>query len=120
MQQFFLEGGAGMFPTAAFGFASLVLSCLYAARPQPRLVPLVASTGAAALLAGALGMFIGFQTTIAAVIGPRAPAPERVQLVTLAGLSESANNLVLALGLVTFAALALGVGGFRSAGAPAA
>lgn len=117
MLQFFLEGGAGMLPTAVLGVAALVLSSVYAARPRSRLVPLIASTGAASLLAGALGMFIGVQTTIAAVTGPSAPLPDRVPMIALAGVSESANNMVLALALVTLAALALGVGGFRSAGA---
>jgi hypothetical protein len=114
MQQFFLEGGVGMLPTALFGLASLALAVGYAVRPQPRLFPLVAGSGAAALLAGALGMMLGFKATVSAIVGRPPAAPEQVQLITLAGLYESANNLVLALALTTLVALALGVGGFRA------
>ena len=113
MNQFFAEGGAGMFPTALLGLVSLGLAVAYAVRPAPKLFPLVAGFGAAALLAGGLGMMLGLKSTVFALVA-RPVASEQVQLVALQGLAEAANNLVLALALTCLVALTLGAGGFRA------
>lgn len=103
-----------MYPTALLGLGSLLLAALYALKPSARLLPLVVSTGAAALLAGALGTVLGLKATVAAVSGERALAAGQLPRLALAGFSESANNLLLALSLCVLVALAVGVGGYRA------
>jgi hypothetical protein len=114
MREFFHEGGFGMYPTALFGIISLILAVWYAWKPSARMLPLVRGLGAAALLAGVLGTVMGIKSTIAGIMGTAELAGERLGVVALAGLYESSNNLVLALVLVVFVVLAVGVGGFRS------
>lgn len=114
MREFFLDGGVGMFPTMIFGLAALVLAGVYAAQPRARLVPLISGLGGASLLAGTLGTVLGFKATVAAIVGTPSIADDQLKLIALAGASESVNNLLLALGLTTLVALALGLGGFRA------
>lgn len=112
LQGFFMEGGFGMWPTLLFGTLALALALRYAVKPKAELFPLVTGLGAAALLAGCLGMVMGLKATASAVAGhPELEAPGRL---ALAGFSESANNLVLALVLCTLVVLTLGVGAYRS------
>lgn len=114
MRDFFFEGGFGMYPTAFFGLASLLLAAFYALRPTARLLPLIAGLGGASLLAGMLGLVMGLKATIAGINGAPTLAADQAGRIGLAGFSESSNNLLLALVLTILVALALGVGGFRA------
>ena len=113
----FRDGGFGMFPTQIFGVLMLVVAVRYAARPEPRVIPLVASLGVLTLLAGALGFVTGIVTTMKAVA--QVPAGDRY--IALIGLGESANNLALALLLAVLSMLAVVLGAWKlsRAAAPA-
>jgi hypothetical protein len=114
MFNFFHEGGFGMYPTAVFGLAALVLAVVGAAKGAARLLPLTYGLAAAALTAGMLGTVMGLKATAGALASDPSIAPGQLALIAFAGASESSNNLVLALALTTVVALVLGFGGFRT------
>lgn len=107
----FVEGGAGMIPTLAFGLLLLGVAVRYAVRPEARLVPLLASLGVLTLVAGMLGFVMGLITTLHAI----AKVPPEQHWLALVGVGESLQNVALALSLGALAALATSVGTFRLA-----
>ncbi|HEU4409046.1 MAG TPA: hypothetical protein VFS43_27550 [Polyangiaceae bacterium] len=102
-------GGPGMIPTMVFGLILVGVAVRYATRPEPRLVPLLVSTGLMTLFSGALGFTAGVIKSCAAIgqVGP----DER--FVTVIGLGESLHNVALALTMCLLAAAAAAVGAAR-------
>ena len=109
---FFRNGGFGMYPTSIFAFCLIAVSVLYLLRPERRYAPVVLSAGIMTLLAGALGCAVGFVTTIFFV---RTLPPAEQFTVTLVGIAESLNNIILALIVCVLAALLAFAGTLRSA-----
>ncbi len=116
MGQFFLEGGFGMFPVLLFGCLFVAAAVLQAMRPDRKLWQLTASLGAMNVGAGVLGFSMGIIST--AMYLSKVPAAEQLQ-VAMAGVGESAHNLVLAMILLVIGAIAAAVGGFRVSRRPA-
>jgi hypothetical protein len=105
----FAQGGPGMIPTAIFGLLLVGVSLLYAVRPEKRFVPLLVSTTALTLVAGAFGFVSGVIKSIAAM-------GETTDLrFPILGTGESLNNVALALGLIFAAMLATSIGALRHA-----
>jgi hypothetical protein len=109
---FFRDGGWGMYPTSIFGVIFLAASLLYAWKPEKRFVPLLLSLGVVTFASGLLGLAVGTITTFRYVAGT--PPPEQHTL-TLIGLAESSNNIVLALVVIVISGLLASVGGVRIA-----
>jgi hypothetical protein len=117
MQDAFIAGGWGMYPTLLAGLA-LVGTCLqYARRPEPRYVPLMLSLGIFTLMAGMLGFSTGIVSMLRYFT---APGAEYGTFVLFAGFYESLHNVVLALLLATLGALLASVGALRLARRPPA
>jgi hypothetical protein len=112
MTDFFVAGGWGMYPTTLFGLLLLAAGIAYAALPERRFVPLLVSLGVVTLGSGLLGTVTGFINTFM-YIQQVAEAKQRV--ITLLGVSESLNNLVLALIFVVLSTLVASVGALRLA-----
>jgi len=110
MNEFFIEGGWGMYPTLAFGAVLLAAAGWYAVRPERRIVPLLAALGIVTMSAGLLGFATGLRATCHYVT-----AVEQRPALAIAGFGESLANVVLALALVTMAALAACLGAWRLA-----
>ncbi|NMO19521.1 hypothetical protein HPC49_54670 [Pyxidicoccus fallax] len=110
MQDAFIAGGWGMYPTLLAGLA-LIATCLrYARRPESRYVPLMLSLGIFTLLAGALG----FATGILSMLRYYTSTPfEHGTNLLYAGFYESLHNVALALLLSTLGALLASVGAWR-------
>jgi hypothetical protein len=104
-----VAGGPGMVPTMLFGLVLVGAAVRYATRPEPRLVPLLASLGMMTLFSGALGFTVGMIKSCAAIgqVGP----DER--FVTVIGLGESLHNVALSLTMCLLAAMAAAVGASR-------
>jgi hypothetical protein len=115
---FFKEGGWGMFPTTIFGSLLLLAALLYALKPERRFVPLVLTFGAITMFSGLLGFSVGAITTFHAV-AMEVTGLEKQHAITLLGLAESANNIVLALIGLVMASLVASVGAVRIARRPA-
>jgi hypothetical protein len=111
----FRSGGWGMYPTLVFGMLMIAASVAYALKPERRLVPLQISLGVMTLVTGSLGFVTGLIKSLGAI--HQVPADQR--FIWLIGLGESLNNVALALTLVVLGALAISVGAFRQALAPA-
>ncbi len=111
MVQFMLDGGFTMLPLLLAGFCLTAVAVLYAARPSERLRAVARNLGAAVLFGGLLG---GAQAahTVFRVAAAGEDAEARLQIV-LGGLSESANNLVLAFFFLALSAVMLSVGAWR-------
>jgi len=111
MLQFMMEGGFTMIPLLLAGFCLTAVSVLYAARPSDRLRAVARNLGAMVLFGGLLG---GAQAarTVFRVAATAESVDDRSSIV-LAGLSESANNLVLAFFFLALAAAVLSVGAWR-------
>lgn len=110
MQDAFIAGGWGMYPTLIAGLA-LVATCLqYARRPDSRYVPLMLSLGVFTLMAGALGFTTGLIHLLQYYTAPGAEYGTRI---LFAGFYESLHNVVLALLLSTLGALLASVGAWR-------
>ncbi|MFP2912931.1 hypothetical protein ACLESD_49580 [Pyxidicoccus sp. 3LFB2] len=108
MQNAFIAGGWGMYPTLLAGLA-LVFTCLqYARRPESRLVPLMLSLALFTLMAGALGFATGVMSLLRYATSTDVPAS-----IFLMGVYESLHNVALALMLSTLAALLASVGAWR-------
>lgn len=105
MSQFFRDGGWGMYPTLIFGVAALALAALFLARPGvARLEKVMARMESATFLAGSLGFLTGLHTTLTYVFGSEVPQEDRLRIF-VAGLLESSNNLLLAIGLLVLSRL---------------
>jgi hypothetical protein len=99
-----------MWPTLVFGSLALALALRHAVAPKKELLPLIVGVGAATIFSGWLGMTVGIMTTLRYAKGH--PPPEQTTL-TMIGVSESLQNIALALVLAILIALAAGVGHWR-------
>jgi hypothetical protein len=99
---FFRDGGWGMYPTTIFGFLLIAAGALYLFRPESRYAPIVLATGFLTLAAGLLGMFTGLVTTFRYV--HQVPQADQFQI-ALQGTAESTNNMILALILCVIAGI---------------
>lgn len=117
MSEFLAGAGWGVWPTLVFGVASLALASAHAVKPRPHVMPLIVGTGLATLFAGTLGFVTGivacFSTLASAGFERGEPLPD-MQLLALAGISEAAANVVVALGLAMLVALVAGAGSYRA------
>ena len=108
--EFFEAGGWGMYPTTLFGLLQIAAGVAYAVLPERRLVPLLVSLGVVVLGSGLLGCVTGFITTFRYI----EQVPEAKQhTITLLGVSESLNNVVLAFIFIVLSTLIAAVGAFR-------
>jgi hypothetical protein len=115
MNEAFVAGGWGMYPTLLAGLGLLGASLRYAQRPETRYVPLMITLGLFTLLAGGLGFFSGVIVLLDAYTGPLVDQGPGVLFM---GLSEALHNVVLALLLTTLSALVASVGALRLALGP--
>lgn len=111
MIESFREGGFGMIPTLVFGVMLVLAAAQYARTPERRFVPLQVSLGVVTLASGALGFVTGVIKSFSAL----GQVGDKDRWIWALGVGESAQNLVLALGLVTLAAAAASVGALRVA-----
>jgi hypothetical protein len=101
---FYENGGYGMYPTTLFGFLLILAACFYVLRPESRYLPIVATTAFLTLAAGVLGTATGLMVVFRFVQHVGAADQLRVAIL---GCAEAINNLVLGLilailgGLVT-------------------
>jgi hypothetical protein len=114
---FFRDGGWGMYPTTLFGFFLVASAVLLLLRPERRWVPLVVSLGVMTFGAGLLGTATGLINTFRYV--QKVPLPDQVQIASL-GCAESLNNVVLALVIVVFSTLLATVAALRASLVPRA
>jgi len=112
---FFRDGGWGMYPTTLFGFFLVASAVLLLLRPERRWVPLVVSLGVMTFGAGLLGTTTNLINTFRYV--QNVALPDQVQIAAL-GCAESLNNVVLALVIVVFSTLLATVAALRAALAP--
>lgn len=111
MWQFIEDGGFTMFPLLAAGFCLTGVSVLYATRPTERLRGTAFNLGVVVLFAGLFGGAQAVRTVLrVAASAEDADAQHRI---VLAGLSESANNLVLAFFFLSLAAVLVTAGAWR-------
>ena len=110
MSNFFEAGGWGMYPTTIFGVLLIASGIAYAAMPERRFVPLLVSMGVVVFGAGVLGCVTGFINTFLYI---EKVAPEKQHTITLLGISESLNNIVLAFMFIVLATLIASVGALR-------
>lgn len=111
MVEFFKEGGVGMFPTVLFGFLFFASAVLYTLRPDRKLGPIVIVLGAVTIASGVLGLTMGLSNTMGYL---HKVAPAEQLIIGAQGISESLNNLILALLLFLPTSLLGAVGAFRS------
>ncbi|MGI5863696.1 MAG: hypothetical protein ACOX6T_16790 [Myxococcales bacterium] len=110
MAEFYLMGGWGMYPTTLFGLMLVAAGIAYAVLPERRFVPLLVSMGVVVFGSGMLGTVTGFINTFRYI----EKVPEAQQrAITLVGVSESLNNLVLAFIFIVLATLLASVGALR-------
>lgn len=109
---FYESGGWGMYPTTLFGFFLVASGVLLMLRPEKRFVPLVGGLGVLTFASGVLGTAVGFIKTFR-YVAELVPREEQLEI-ALVGMSESLNNLVLALLIIVITALLWTVGAIRS------
>ena len=109
---FWTQGGFGMYPTAFWGFLLLLYAGLYVLRPQERFLRAVAILAFMTLATGAFGTAIGFMTAFryAATV-----APELAARSACYGAAMSLHVVVLALLLVIVGGMITGAGSRRQA-----
>jgi hypothetical protein len=107
---FYEAGGWGMYPTTIFGAMLLAASIAYAAMPERRLVPLLVSLGVTTVGSGFLGAVTGFIITFRFI---QKVEEAKQHTVTLLGISESLNNVVLAFMFLVLCTLIASVGALR-------
>jgi hypothetical protein len=109
---FWTQGGFGMYPTAFWGFLLLLYAGLYFLRPQERFLRGVAILATMTLVTGAFGTAIGFMTAFryAATV-----APELAARSACYGAAMSIHVVVLALLLVIVSGIITGAGSWRQA-----
>ncbi len=108
--QFFNDGGFTMVPILLLGFCLVGASGLDAFRPAAKLRSVMLSLAAVVGTTGTLGFVMAVNTTLRNSL--EAGDEVRMKMI-IAGVSESANNLVLALVFLVLAALISAVGAFR-------
>lgn len=115
MENMFLEGGVGMYPTLLCGLAAVAAAIRYGVSPEKGRVPLIVSLGLMTAFAGGLGFVLGVAHTFQAVA-----RVEGSSTIAMVGVAESSMNLVLALILLLCAAAASSIGAARASwtGAP--
>jgi len=109
---FWTQGGFGMYPTAFWGFLLLLYAGLYLLRPQERFLRAVAILAFMTLASGMLGTAIGVMTAFryAATV-----APELAARSACYGSAMSLHVVVLALILVILGGIVTAVGLRRQA-----
>lgn len=109
---FWTQGGFGMYPTTFWGFLLLLYAGLYFLRPQERFLRAVAILACMTLATGALGTAIGFMTAFryAATV-----ASELAARSACYGAAMSIHVVVLALLLVIVSGIITGAGSWRQA-----
>ena len=110
-ENFFRDGGWGMYPTSIVGFFLIAAGVLLVLRPERRFLPLVVSLGLVTMGAGVLGSTVGIINTFRYLT--KVPAAEQLKIAAL-GCAESLNNLVLALLLCVLAALLASIAAVRA------
>lgn len=113
--EFIREAGWGIYPVLAFGLAALIVAARQIGAPRAGRTTTAGLLMALTLAAGGLGTATGLKTS-ASHIHEVAFAEKWIFLV---GLSESLNNMVAALVLITLALLALLFAHLRHDAAPA-
>lgn len=111
MGEAFRNGGWGMFPTTLFGVLMIAAAIRYAMSPEKRLVPLQVSLGIMTLASGGLGFVTGAIKSFQAM--GEVAADKR--WIWMLGIGESLNNVALAFGMLTIAAIAASLGALRIA-----
>jgi CDP-diglyceride synthetase len=99
-----------MWPTLFFGTIALGLALRHAVAPKKELLPLILGIGSATIFSGWLGMTVGIMTTLR--YAKDHPPPEQTTI-TMIGISESMQNIALALIMAILVAMATGVGSWR-------
>jgi hypothetical protein len=113
---FFRDGGFGMYPTAAFGFFLVVVAVGIAARPERGgYMRLWTALAVATVASGILGTCTGLVNTFR--YAARQPDDQGAALI---GGAESLNCTVLGLILITLSSIGLIVGAIRALRRPAA
>jgi hypothetical protein len=109
---FWTQGGFGMYPTAFLGFLLLLYAGFYVLRPQERFLRAVAVLAFVTLASGTLGTSVGVMTAFryAATV-----APELAARSACYGSAMALHVVVLALILVIVAGFITGVGMRRQA-----
>lgn len=113
MSEAFHQGGWGMFPTSLMGLVLLVVAGLYARRPEKGKLGVVLGFAAMTFLAGCLGFVAGAIKTLAATAQISDPTMSPGQLAAQ-GISESLQNVALALILLVLAAIVTTIGTIRA------
>jgi hypothetical protein len=108
---FYENGGYGMYPTTLFGFVLVLTACLYLLRPQRRFVPIIVTSGCLTMASGVLGTATALMHVFRYV--QYVDAADAVKVATLGG-AEAITNLVLATVLVVLAGLAMLAGVLRT------
>jgi hypothetical protein len=109
---FFRDGGFGMYPTLAFGALAVLAAVIIAFKPERRFVPMVAALGATTFGSGMLGTVMGFVSSLRAL--GHVPEADRATIAII-GAAESLNNMVLALIMVVLTGLIASVAAGRVA-----
>jgi hypothetical protein len=91
---FYANGGWGMYPTTVFGFLLILSACLHLLRPEGRYLPIVVITfcltAASGILATATGLTIAFRFV------QHVEAADQLRVAVL-GCAEALNNVILGL-----------------------
>jgi len=109
---FWAQGGFGMYPVAFWGFLLLVYGGFYVLRPQERYLRSVAILAFMTLASGLLGTSVGIMTAFryAATV-----APELAARSACYGSGMALHVLVLSLFLVIFGGMLTAIGSRRQA-----
>lgn len=91
---FFREGGAGMYPTAFVGILLVAAAVILAIRPERRFVPVVVCLGVWQLATGLFATSVGFLSFLHTA---SKVDPHRMPAILLEGLEEALHCSVLAL-----------------------
>jgi hypothetical protein len=112
---FFRDGGFGMYPTALFGFLCVAASVALVLRPEPRFTALFRALALITVTSAVLGTTVGLIKTLRyAVTAP----PGEVSQSVLVGCAESLNVVVLGFILATLGGLGAAIAAFRAARRP--
>ncbi len=105
MQEFFINGGWGMFPTLALGCCLLGAVMRAVLKPRSNASEIVLPLGVATITSGLLGFVLGLMATFRHIgeVGGNGT-------IAMVGAGESLSNLALAFGLVLGAAILFAVG----------
>jgi len=113
---FYENGGYGMYPTTLFGFVLILVACLHLLRPEGRYLPAVVTTACLTVAWGALGTLTGLMVVFRFV--QHVEAQDQLRVAVL-GFAEAINNLMLGLILAILGGLVTLAGVLRKALRPA-